>query len=144
MKDRQVEIARDRADLVRAQKDLEDWEGKHYAADQDYRFAKAVLDAKRYELEAAIVQHRHDVHEREKDYNERTAEVNRLNVRLQQVTRDRDAAAARVNKFLVRIKEIEDRRKEITADIELLQKQRTQVELAGNNMILNAPMLDFN
>ena len=139
----QLEVARQREAYLEAQKELEDWEGKHYAADQDYRFAKAVLDAKRYELEAAIVQHRHDVHEREKDYNERTAEVNRLNVRLQQVTRDRDAAAARVNKFLARIKEIEDRRKEITADIELLQKQRTQVELAGNNMILNAPMLDF-
>jgi hypothetical protein len=29
----------------------------HYAADQDYRFAKALLDAKRYEVEAAVVQH---------------------------------------------------------------------------------------
>jgi cytochrome c2 len=139
----QIEVARQREEYLEAQKELEAWEGKHYAADQDYRFAKAVLDAKRYELEAAIVQHRHDVHEREKDYAERTADVNRLNVRLQQVTRDRDAAAARVNRFLARITEIEDRRKEIMADIELLRKQRTQVALAGNNMILNAPMLDF-
>src|SRR5687767_4547414 len=49
MKDAQVDVARDRDALLLAQKDVEDWEGKHYAADQDYRFAKAVLDAKRYE-----------------------------------------------------------------------------------------------
>jgi hypothetical protein len=143
MRQGQIEIARQRNDYLEAQKELEQWEGKHYAADQDYRFAKALLDAKRYELEAAIVAHRKDAHEREVDYNERSAEVNRLNVRLQQVTRERDAAAERVNRFLARIKDIEDRRKEITADIELLNKQRNQVALAGNNMILNAPMLDF-
>lgn len=139
----QVEVARQRDEYVRAQKDLEDWEGKHYAADQDYRFAKALLDAKRYEVEAATVQHRHDQHEKEREYAEMSDRVNRLNLRLQQVTRDRDAARARVDRFLTRIKAIEDRKKEITADIELLQKQRRQVALAGPNLILNAPMLDF-
>ncbi|HEX8619125.1 MAG TPA: c-type cytochrome [Thermoanaerobaculia bacterium] len=139
----QIEIARNRGDYLEAQKDLEAWEGRHYAADQDYRFSKALLDAKRYEAEAAIVQHRHDADEKQREYRALGEKVNQLNVRLQQVTRDRDASAARVGKFLARIKEIEDRKKEITADIELLQKQRTQVELASNNMILNAPMLDF-
>ncbi|HYO76510.1 MAG TPA: c-type cytochrome [Thermoanaerobaculia bacterium] len=143
MREGQVEVARQRNDYVDAQKQLDAWEGKHYAADQDYRFAKALLDAKRYEVEAAIVQHRHDAHQKEIDYREMTDKVNRLNVRLQQVTRDRDAAAARVARFLARMKEIEDRKKEITADIELLQKQRTQVAMASNIFILNAPMLDF-
>ena len=113
----QVEIARNRAQYLDAQKVLDDWEGQHYAADQDFRFAKAVLDAQRYELEAAMVQHRHDVHERQHTYDAQNAKVNRLNLRLQDVTRSRDAARARVDKFLSRIKEIEDRKKEITADI---------------------------
>ncbi|HYC59236.1 MAG TPA: c-type cytochrome [Thermoanaerobaculia bacterium] len=139
----QVEVARNREQYLEAQKDLEDWEGQHYAADQDYRFAKALLDAKRYELEASIVQHRHDQPEKQREYDELTARVDRLNLRLQQVTRDRDASRARVGKFLARIQEIEDRRKELTADIELLQKQRRSVELGSNNLILNAPMLDF-
>ncbi len=139
----EIEVARHREAYLEAQKDLDGWEGKHYAADQDYRFAKAVLDAKRYELEAAVVQHRHDQNERRSAYLELSEKVRRLNVRLQQVTRDRDAAAARVAKFLARIKEIEDRRKQITADIELLEKQRSRVALASNNLILNAPMLDF-
>jgi cytochrome c2 len=143
MREGQIEVARQRNEYVAAQKELEAWEGKHYAADQDYRFAKAVLDAKRYEVEAAVVQHRHDLHEKQRDYAELNERVNALNLRLQQVTRDRDAAASRVAKFLTRITEIEDRRKEITADIELLHKQRTQVEMATNNLILNAPMLDF-
>src|SRR5437667_6667180 len=38
------DIARHRQQYLFAQKDLDSWEGKHYAADQDYRFAKANLD----------------------------------------------------------------------------------------------------
>jgi mono/diheme cytochrome c family protein len=144
MREGQKELARQRNDYVAAQKTLEEWEGKHYAADQDYRFAKALLDAKRYELEASIVQHRHDREEKQREWDELTARVDRLNLRLQQVTRDRDAARARVGTFLARMQEIEDRRKEITADRDLLQKQLTQVKMASaNNTILNAPMLDF-
>jgi mono/diheme cytochrome c family protein len=143
MREGQVEVARNRNEYVEAKRLLDDWEGKHYAADQDYRFAKALLDAKRYEVELSIVQHRHDQPEKEREYAELNDRVNRLNLRLQQVTRDRDAARARVDRFLTRITELENRKKEITAGIELLEKQRTQVALSGPNLILNAPMLDF-
>jgi mono/diheme cytochrome c family protein len=143
MREGQVEVARNRGEYLEAQKILEDWEGKHYAADQDYRFAKALLDAKRYEVEASMVQHRHDHEEKKREYEELNNRVNRLNLRLQQVTRDRDGARARVAGFLQRITDIENRKKEITADIELLEKQRSQVALASHNLILNAPMLDF-
>ncbi len=143
MREGQVEVARNRDQYVRAQKDLEMWEGRHYAADQDYRFAKALLDAKRYEVEASIVQHRHDEKEKRREYEEMSARVNRLNLRLQQVTRDRDASRARINRFLTRITQIEERKKEISADIELLRKARTRVEMSGPNLLLNSPMLDF-
>jgi cytochrome c2 len=142
MREGQVEVARQREQYVRAQKELERWEGIHYAADQDYRFAKALFDAKRYELEASIVQHRKDEPQKQREYDELNARVARLNVRLQQVVRDRDAARAQVNKFLDRITRIEERKKEITADVELLQKQRNAVAMGSNNLILNAPMLD--
>src|SRR3954452_10126835 len=33
----ELEIARNRQQYLVAQKDLDSWEGKHYAADQDYR-----------------------------------------------------------------------------------------------------------
>src|ERR1051325_12063639 len=36
----EVDIARHRAAYVLAQKDLDSWEGEHYKADEDYRFAK--------------------------------------------------------------------------------------------------------
>jgi cytochrome c2 len=139
----QLEVARQRNAYLEAQNDLDAWEGKHYAADQDYRFTKAILDAKRYETEAAIVQHRPDAAAKQRDYVQLGAKVNRLNVRLQEVTRSRDAAAARVGKFLARIKDIEDRKKAITADIALLERQRKSVALESNNIILNSPMLDF-
>lgn len=140
----QVEVARQRADYVEAQKVLDEWEGKHYAADQDYRFAKALMDAKRYEVEAAETQHRGDPKQKKREFEELTRRVDRLNLRLQEVTRGRDAARARVETFLGRMREIDDRRKEITAEIALLEKQRRAVAVASStNLILNAPMLDF-
>src|SRR5512138_1101662 len=69
MRDAQVQIAKHRDQYVAAQKELDGWEGKHYAADQDYRFAKAVLDAQRYELEMAIVQKRRDRPARQSEYD---------------------------------------------------------------------------
>jgi mono/diheme cytochrome c family protein/cytochrome c551/c552 len=144
MKAAQVDVARDRDALLLAQKDVEDWEGKHYAADQDYRFAKAVLDAKRYELEAAIIQNRADRNERQRAYDELFNRVNALNVRLQQVTRDRDAALARVAAHLSKINAVEDERKELTARRDLLQKQLAAVSFkTPSNVVLNMPMLDF-
>jgi cytochrome c2 len=139
----QVEIAKRRDAYLEARKVLDDWEGKHYAADQDYRFAKALLDAKRYELEAAIVAHSRAEKQKQREYDELASRLEKLNLRLQQVTRDRDAAKARVDTFLVRIKEAEDRKKELTADIELLNKQLEAVALASSRTILNLPMLDF-
>jgi len=140
----QVEIARHRDRYVAAQKELEEWEGRHYAADQDYRFAKALLDAKRYEVEAAHVQHRADEHQKQREYDELVARLASRNLRLQQVTRDRDAARARVGVFLANIQKVEDRRKELTAKAELLQKQLNSVSFpSANSLILNAPMVDF-
>jgi cytochrome c2 len=143
MREGDQEIARNRNAFVEAQKQLENWEGNHYAADQDYRFAKALLDAKRYELEAAIVHHSHDQKEKQREFDELTARVDRLNLRLQQVTRDRDAARARLDRFLARRKEIETRKKEILADVDLLNKQLQNVALASSRTLLNLPMLDF-
>jgi mono/diheme cytochrome c family protein/cytochrome c551/c552 len=143
MREGQVEIARNRQAYVLAQKNLEEWEGKHYAADQDYRFARALLDAKRYEVEAAIVQRRRDRDSKQREFDELTERVERLNIRLQDVTRDRDAARERVGAFLERIRDIENRRKEIMAGVELLERQRRSVAMASTNLILNAPMLDF-
>jgi cytochrome c2 len=143
IKDGQVEIAHNREHYLEAQASLDEWEGKHYAADQDYRFAKALLDAKRYEVEASIVQHRPDRPQKQREFDELTKRVDGLNHRLQQVTRDRDAARGRVGKFLARIKEIEDKKKELNASSELLQKQRRLVAMGSDNLILNAPMLDF-
>jgi chromosome segregation ATPase len=129
---------------VEAQEAPDDWEGRHYAADQDYRFAKTLLDAKRYKVEAAHMQHWPNEEQKKREYAELTMRVNHLNLALQQTTRDRDAARERVNVFVANIKRIEDRRKEITADAELLNKQLQTVSLKSpNTVILNAPMLDF-
>ncbi|HEX8173139.1 MAG TPA: c-type cytochrome [Thermoanaerobaculia bacterium] len=143
MRQGQVEIARQRDAYVEAQRELDEWEGKHYAADQDYRFAKAVLDAKRYALETSVMQHRSDAGTQRREYEAQNDKVNNLNLRLQQVTRERELVRTRVNKFLGRIKELEDRRKQLTADTDLLNKQLEAVSVRSKRMVLNLPMLDF-
>ena len=60
VRENEVDIARHRDQYVLAQKDLDRWEGEHYAADQDFRFAKARLDAQRYIAEASVVEKRSD------------------------------------------------------------------------------------
>lgn len=136
-------IAQHRAQYVIAQKDLDSWEGKHYAADQDYRFAKANLDATRYEAEAAVVQKRPDAAAQQKEYERQTKHLADLLLVLQQMTRDRDAAQARVNEWLKKIKDAEDKKKELNASIDLIDKQLAQVSPGGDFFLLNAPMLDF-
>ncbi len=143
MRDQQVVIARHRDDYVAAQKELDGWEGKHYAADQDYRFAKAVLDAKRYELEMAVLQKRPDRDARRREYDRLSQRVNDLNLRLQQMTRERDAAKSRLDVFLKRVNDLEAEKKEMTANVELLNKQLQNVQPNERTILLNAPMLDF-
>ena len=144
MKEGQVEIARDRDRYIAAQKDLESWEGRHYAADQDYRFAKALLDAKRYELEASIVQKTAAQPVKQREYDELFAKVNRLNVELQNVTRQRDASRERVGRFLAAVTRHEEQKKELMASIDLLNKQLSAVSMRNSaNVVLNLPMLDF-
>ncbi|MGZ8853177.1 MAG: c-type cytochrome [Thermoanaerobaculia bacterium] len=143
VKDHQLEIARHRDEYVAAQKDLDFWEGKHYAADQDYRFAKAVLDAKRYEVEMAITQNRSDRRQQEREYSDQLAKVNNLQLKLQQAARDRDTARARVDQYLKGINDAEAERKLLTTNMELLNSQLGKVTPNEGTVILNAPMLDF-
>ena len=143
VKDHQVDIARHRDVYVATQKDLDFREGKHYAADQDYRFAKAVLDAKRYEVEMAITQNRPDRKRQEREYAGQLAKVNNLQLNLQQAARDRDTARARVDQYLKGINDAEAERKTLTANMELLNEQLGKVTPNEGTVILNAPMLDF-
>src|SRR5438132_673536 len=146
--DRQVkqienDIARHRSQYVGAQKDLDSWEGIHYAADQDYRFAKARLDAQRYIAEASVVEKRRDAAQQQAEYKRQEQHVTDLNIRLQDLTRKRDGAKESVDVWLGKIKDLDDKRKVLTGNIDLLNKQLSTVELKGPNLILNLPMLDF-
>ena len=143
MKQNAVDLARHRSQYLLAQKDLDRLEGEHYGADQDYRFAKANFDAQRYIAENAIVQKLPDAQKQIAEYDRQGKHLNDLNLRLQDMTRKRDAAKARVDEWLTKIKEVEDKKKELTATIDLLNKQLTTVEMKGPNLLLNLPMLDF-
>src|SRR5437016_6861204 len=118
MRANEQEIARHRQQYLIAQKDLDTWEGKHYAADQDYRFAKANLDAQRYISELSIAQHRDDAVPQRREYERQQRHVDELQLRLQEVTRLRDAAKGRVDQWLKNVKDAEDKRKELTAAVD--------------------------
>ena len=143
VRDNEVDIARHREQYTLAQKELDHWEGEHYAADQDYRFSKANLDAQRYIAETSLVQKRSDAQPQLLEYKRQERHTTDLQLRLQDVTRKRDAAKAQVDGWLGKIKTLEDKRKELTASIDLLDKQLQTVEFQGPNLILSLPMLDF-
>jgi cytochrome c2 len=150
-KQAELNIAAHRSAYLLAQKELDDWEGKHYGADQDYRFAKATLDAKRYEAEIARVQRRADAAQQEREYEALNDHVNQLQLTLQDVTRRRDEAKARVDQWLKKIKDAEDAKKELTKQADLLNKQLATIGPAvswwrwplSQVGVLNLPMLDF-
>jgi cytochrome c2 len=140
-----LELARHRDQYLTAQKRLDALEGDHYRADQDYRFAKANLDAQRYITEASAVQHLSDAARQQSEFERQTKHLAELQVHLQEVTRQRDAAKANVDQWLKKIKDAEDKRKELTASVDLLKKQLTTVDMKpfSTNWILSQPMLDF-
>src|SRR5688500_5695980 len=127
VREQEASIASQREEYREAQKNLDHWEGVHYASDQDYRFAKAVLDAQRYEAEVSAEKRSGGWQERQKRYEEQFTKVTQLKGRLEDVTKDRDAARARVAEFLKQIDEAEERKKELTASTSLLQKQLGRV-----------------
>ncbi len=140
-----IELASHRDQYLTAQKAFDAVEGDHYRADQDYRFAKANLDAQRYIAEAAVVQHQPDAAQQQAEYERQTRHLADLQLRLQEVTRQRDAAKANVDQWLKKIKDAEDKKKELTASVDLLGKQLATVDMDrfSTNWILSQPMLDF-
>lgn len=151
--DQQIEaqervIAQNREQFRAAQESLEDWEGRHYAADQDYRFAKAVLDARRYEAELSQQQHHgpgqgdHET-EQAREYRRQLDRVNRLRLVLEDVTRSRDAAKNRLAMWTSRVQQAEDQKEKLTASSDLLRKQLETVQTSGRFLLLNSPLLDF-
>jgi len=143
VKQQELEIAKNRDQYVIAQRELDRWEGKHYAADEDYRFAKAKLDAQRYNAEASLVEKRADAKAQQAEYLRQNDHVQALLLNLQDVTRHRDAAQANVNTWLKKITDVENKKKELNASIDLLNKQLEKVAPSTNFFVLNAPMLDF-
>src|SRR6266852_1580896 len=141
----EIELARHRDQYLTAQKALDAIEGDHYRADQDYRFAKANLDAQRYIAEAAIVQHLSDAPQQQAEFERQTKHLADLQLALQESTRKRDAAKANVDQWLKKIKDAEDKKKELTASVDLLNKQLGTVDMKpfSTNWILSQPLLDF-
>jgi cytochrome c2 len=137
------EIARRRRDYRGAQERFQDWEGRLYAADQDYRFAKATLDALRYDAEVAKLQKKSGWQEKVREYEDLTRRVDELKLRLEDVTKGHAAAQADLDRFTKRIDEIEEKKEELNASIERLEKQLEAVETNAQFVLLNSPLLDF-
>ena len=91
------------------------------------------------------MQHHPDAAQQQAEFERQTKHLADLQVRLQEVTRQRDAAKANVDQWLKKIKDAEDKKKELTASVDLLTKQLATVDMDqfSTNWILSQPMLDF-
>ncbi|HUP65017.1 MAG TPA: c-type cytochrome [Thermoanaerobaculia bacterium] len=144
MREGEADIARKRAELREAEDTVREWEGRHYRADQDFRFAKAVLDSLRYEAEVLALRKARGWEGKQQEFREQETRVERLKLVLEDVSASRDAALARRDGILSRIAEIEREKKDLLADVELLEKQLATVDFKRPEfLLLNMPLLDF-
>lgn len=145
MEEGEAEVARNRLALREAEENLRSWEGKHYAADQNFRFAKAVLDSMRYEAEVSALSKSRGWEQKKREYESQNAHVDRLKLILEDVTGKRDAAMARRDSLVERIAAVEEQKKGMLAEIERLEVQLATVDVRRPEfLLLNAvPLLDF-
>lgn len=140
----EAELAQNRLELRRAEENLRDWEGRHYAADQNFRFAKAVLDAMRYDAEVSALQKSRGWEATQKAFSDQNDRVNHLKLLLEDVTAQRDESIRRRDTLTARIAEVDTERKELMAEVERLNKQLSTVDATRPDfLLLNAPLLDF-
>jgi cbb3-type cytochrome oxidase cytochrome c subunit len=126
--------------------ELKPLEASLYRVDQEYKFAKSILDSKRYEHEeklseahdpAALEEERAALAERERQVADRYEQV-------LQIQRQRDAAAARVGSFADELTRLEKEMAALGADRSRLDRKLARIEPSFfNDYFRNLPILDF-
>jgi mono/diheme cytochrome c family protein len=136
--------AQHRKEIREAQKRVEGLQGQWYASDQTYRFAKAELDTRRYELEDAEAAGKPSaIESRRKAFEGKKAELDADQLALQEKIAGRDAAKAEVERLTVAESDSEKKIKTLLSAYDLAEAKRKTLRQDSIFKARNAPILDM-
>src|SRR5450759_363166 len=147
----QAQVAQARAQLAEhskaireAQNRVEGLQGDWYARDQTYRFAKAELDTRRFELEDAEAAGKSSaIESRRKAFEGKKAELDADQLDLQDVIARRDAAKAEVERLTAAESDSEKKIKTLLSAYDLAEAKRKTLRQDSIFKARNAPILDM-
>ncbi len=132
------------AQIDKIQKQLGDLNAKYYAADENYRFSKAVYDSDKYSYEEAVANKASNAPRLAEKLKEKEKLMNDYKAQSEKLTLDTRAANADLDKYV-------GKRNEIQKDMETMLTDYTRLQTRLNTLnpgvivtsFRNAPVFDF-
>src|SRR5713226_392135 len=130
--------------IDKIQKQLSDLNAKYYAADENYRFAKAVYDSDKYGYEEAVARKEPNADKLGQKLKEQEKRMNDYKAQSEKLTLDIRAANAELDKYVGKRNEIQKDQETMLTDYTRLQ---TRLNTLNPGVIVtsfrNAPVFDF-
>ncbi len=136
-------LADRRAEVRAAEQELDTLEGAWYRADQEYRFAKAIFDVKRYDFEEARA---HGASRAEKlggEVGELRAKLVDLQDAAKEATRARDGAQSKLDLLTADRDQALAERDALFDDARKIEQRIDELGANFKNQFRNAPLVDF-
>jgi len=132
------------AQIDKIQKQLNDLNAKYYAADENYRFSKAVYDSDKYVYEEALAHKESSADRLGQKLKETEKRMNDYKAQSEKLTLDTRAATDDLNKYV-------GKRNDIQKDMETMLTDYTRLQARLNTLnpgvivtsFRNAPVFDF-
>lgn len=131
-----------RGAIREAEGKVEAWKAKLYEADARMRQTKSVLDAARYEYDAAVQSGR-DVEAARARVDKLTAELAQEKRAVEESTAQRDAAQKAADATRADLLASEDKRKALDKGVDSLRQRTQRLRKDLSYYVLNAPLMDF-
>ncbi len=132
------------AQIDKIQKQINDLDAKYYAADENYRFAKAVYDSDKYTYEEAAAYKGSNAPKLAEKLKEREKQMNGYKADSEKLTLDKRAANAELDKYIGQRTAIQKDMETMLTDYNRLQ---TRLNTLNPGLIVtsfrNAPVFDF-
>ena len=139
---REEERAR-RAEIARAQAEVERLNGRWYAVDQNFRFTKARIDVARYEYEEAVHKGKSGAAGRLQHLRELEEQWRSYRLEREKIEADRDAARAKVEEMEKTRLAAERTQGELFAERNRLEDRLRKITPGVASFVRNLPILDL-
>jgi cytochrome c2 len=144
LKQSQAQQQQNEASIEKLQKQVTDLNAKLYAVDENYRFAKAVYDADKYEYEEALAHKASNAQKLGDRLKETEKKMNDYKAELDRVTLDLRAANEQLDKYIGQRTTLQKERETLLSDYARLQARLNTLNPGAIIVSFrNAPVFDF-